>query len=286
MRVSERLPEMPGRRLPSILTNHTFHAWRESGNSLEQLAGYAPRSFTLTGGEEPVRVRATAVSPEMFPLLRARPARGRLFQAGEDSPGAERVVLLSDAIWRERFEASPDVVGRAIALDGEPYTVAGVLPPGFYFPDPETELWTPLVVPRPDDRPGEHSVMAVAALARLGPGASLAAAQAEGSAVAQRVSPAAGAVAEAAVRPVPLRDELAAGVRPALLVLAAAVALVLLIATANIANLLLARGAARTRELAVRAAIGAPRGRLVRQLLTKSALVGIAGGALGIAPRT
>lgn len=286
VRVAEQLPQMPaGGRRVSILTNLTFHAWRDSAERIEQLAAYSPREVTLGGGEAPVRLRGSSVSPELFALLRARPAAGRTFTSEEGAVGANAVAVLSDSLWRTRFGADPEVVGRAISLDDVDHTIVGLMPPDFYFPDRETELWTSMAVPPPSGGPGEVNIFAFAAIARLKPGVSVAAAAAEGTTAAKRaqLGPGGGPAEGAAIRLVPLREELVGEVRPAILMLFAAVALAFLIANANLAGLLLARGMARSRELAVRAALGAGRGRLVRERLVEGALLAAAGGSLGVA---
>jgi putative ABC transport system permease protein len=271
----------------AFVTGDTFQAWRESSSTLEALAAYAQRSYTLTGMGDPIRLRGTAVSSSMFRMLGASPERGRLFADGEDKAGADQVAIISDTLWSRQFRRAPDIVGRTIVLDDRQYTIVGVLPQDFYFPDRDSEIWTPMVINTQQARPGQRVVMAFAAIGRLRPGTPLSRAEAEGTAVAARIQAVPGARTPAGLPPagmhlVPLQSELVANVRPALLVLTVAVMFVLLIAIANVANLQLARGAARQRELAVRTAIGAKRGRLVRQLLTESVLVGVVGGALGV----
>jgi putative ABC transport system permease protein len=292
-RVSEQIPGMRrtpgGGRPPSIIINDTFDAWRESATTLDGLSAYSSRSYTLTGRGEPTRLRGAAVSANLFTMLRVVPVLGRVFQAGEDRRGNDRYAVLSEALWERLFDRDPEVAGKTLTLDGNAFTIVGVAPRTFYFPDHETELWTPFVTEMPPRRPGERMIMAFGALAMVKEGVSFAQAEAEGTTVSQRAQPPpppgmqlqAGSE-KASLRLIPLQEEMVADVRPALLVLMGAVGFVLLIGAANIANLLLARGTVRQRELAVRSAIGAKRGRLVRQLLTESVLVAVAGGAVGV----
>ena len=272
----------------AFVTGDTFQAWRESTQTLDGLAAYAPRSFTLTGVGDPIRLRGAAVSASMFSMLGISPQKGRLFNPEEEKPGADQVALLSDSAWTRRFGRTADIVGKAIVLDDKQYTIIGVLPAAFYFPDRDTEIWSPMTLSNEPQRPGQRLIVAFGAIGRLKRGVALPKAEAEGAAVAQRVQPApppgvrAGDLPPSGMRLVPLQEEMVANVRPALLVLVAAVGFVLLIACANIANLLLARGAARQRELAVRTALGAQRGRLLRQLLIESVMLGVIGGTVGV----
>jgi len=174
----EQLPGLRGRQRASFLTNHTFHAWREEGRTVEERAGYVPRTFTVGTGDEPVRVRGAAVSPALFPLLRIRPEIGRVFSRNEDRPGADRVVLLGDTIWRERFAGDAGVIGRAIRLDEQAYTVVASYPRASASRTPTPISTRPSWSRRPASRPGEHQVMALPAIARLAPGVELSEAEA------------------------------------------------------------------------------------------------------------
>ena len=283
----------PGQVQSSVtLSNRSAHLLQESVESFEQIAAYRTSSVDWTGPDGVVPLRGATVSPSLFPLLRATPRLGRYFTEEEAQAGAERVVLLSHGAWTNRFAADPDIVGTAVDFGGDPYTVVGVLAAGFYFPNPAGEFWTPLVIPPftpPVRDSSERNIVSFtlfSALGRLGPGVSPEQAAAEASTILQRSDNFPGATSERPAieaRVVPLLEEMVGGYRPALLALSAATALVLLIACVNVAGLLLARGVTRQRTLAICAALGAGRGRLVRQLLTESVVLSLGGGALGLA---
>ena len=301
VRISESFGGRPG----SSISNSSLTPIMEEAESFEQIAAYRPATFEWTGPEGAVTLPAAHMSPAMFPLLRATPHLGRLFTEGEARAGADRVVLLSHAAWTRRFGSDPDIVGSVLDLDGAPHTVVGVLAEGFFFPSPEEEVWTPYVDPGwsfaaetgPDGRPGFSASMSfITALGRLRPGVSLEQATTEVRTILQRrgfrafMRAAEGGRTTGGppvdARVVPLQEEMVRGYRPALLALTAATALVLLIACVNVAGLLLARGVTRRRALAVCAALGAGRSRLVRQLLTESVVLSAAGGMLGLAAAT
>ena len=289
-----------GRGGVSRLTNRSLPLL-EDAESFEHLAAYQESSLEWAGPEGGVTLRGASVSPSLFPLLRATPHLGRLFTDGEAREGADAVVLLSHRAWTNRFASDPDVVGTVLDLGGDPRSVAGVLPEGFYFPSPDGEFWTPLVVPPfmppAAAEPGRSVMMvmmAFSALGRLAPGVSLEQAAAEASTLVQSAGTAfvtrpaggdrpSGGQPETRVGLTPLLEQMVGEYRPALMALTAATVLVLLIACINVAGLLLARGVTRQRALAVCAALGAGRGRLVRQLLTESVTLGVGGGVLGLA---
>ena len=281
------------------LSNRSMPLLEESAESFEQLAGYqeiSARSASLDGAT----LSGANVSPSLFPLLGSRPLLGRLFTADEAREGADGVVLLSHGVWTTRFGSDADIVGTLVDLDGEPHTVVGVLGDGFDFPNPDNDFWTPLVVPpfappSADDPAEVRTVVRLVfgGLGRLRPGVSPEQAATEARAILQAsaagimarsgADPAAGDGPEVAVRVVPLLEEMVGEYRPVLLVLTAATALVLLIACINAAGLLLARGVTRQRMFALCAALGAGRGRLVRQFLTESVALSLIGGVLGLA---
>ncbi len=282
--VGQTPAERPGRPLLSFAALRRL----QDARSFEHVAAYAPLSVVRDGPDGPADLVGAAVTPSLFPLLRAAPRIGRLFTEAEAVEGADRVVLLSHRAWTGRFGSDPDVVGAPVVLDGDPHVVLGVLPAGFDFPGPRMDLWKPLVVP-PDEPPPDSGVVFLGVLAgigRLRPGVSPAQAEVEARAILERADvagPPRSRGPEFETRVSRLREERARPFRPALLLLAAATGLLLAMACANVAGLLLARGIVRRRELALRGALGAGRGRIIRHLLTESVVLGAAGGALGLA---
>jgi len=278
-------------RVRGTVMNGTYLAWAEHPTTIDGLAGWTRRTQTMTiAGGEPRRVPIISITPSAFPLLEARPLLGRSFVEGEGARGAPGVALLSYGLWREQFGGRPEAVGGELRLDDQPYTIVGVMPREFAFPDREARLWTAWVVPGVNSPQGLLTGVIFSALARLRDGVMPAQAEAEATARA-RSAPDASQVALAlfgAKEPIdiavtPARDALTQDVKPAIVVLLAAVGLLLITATANVASLQLARAATRRHELAIRAAIGAGTARLTRQLLVESGILGLAGGAAGLA---
>ena len=261
-----------------------FLDWRAQSQSFERMAVTRADHAIMTGAGEPTLLRAGRVSAAFFPLLGAKPILGCGFSEEEDNPAAVPATVLSYGTWRTRFGADSAIVGKSVMLDGEPYQVVGVLPPDFKYFQQKIDLYTPIGL-----RAKLHSYVlrgnhqGITGLARLRPGVSLTAARAELDGIAKRLEqqyPETNSGDSAVITP--LYESRVSEIRPALLMLLGAVACVLLIACVNVANLLLARAAARQREFAIRASIGAGRGRIVRQLLTESVLLSLVGGVLGL----
>jgi putative ABC transport system permease protein len=263
-----------------------FLEWRNQSRAFDALAAVSDVHVNLTGGPnghiDPEELRAERVSSSLFPLLGVQPVVGRAFSSGEDQPGRADYALLSYALWQRRFGGDRSIAGKAIRLRDRSYTVVGVLPAGFSLLDAAVDIWIPLALDPHDTRAAGMRFLTV--IARLKPGVGIGRARTEMDMIGNRLEQAKPVLARG-WRPslVPLREQLVGNVRPALLVLMAAVGFLLAMGCVNVANLLLARGAARQKEIAIRIALGAGRGRIVAQLLSESVLLALAGGALGLA---
>jgi putative ABC transport system permease protein len=275
-------------RLVTILHNSdkpvapaNFLDWQKQSDAFESMGAAQAWTPNLSGGDHAESLIGMEVSHEVLPMLGVRPLLGRWFLPEEDEPGKDRVVVLSHRLWMTRFGSRPDIVGQGITLHGEKHTVVGVMPSGFRFApfwDTQAEIWRPLAL---GDRATSRDGNSLRIFARLKPQVSLAEAQAQMAAITARLEQEfPGTNRNVTVQL--LKDKAVGQIRPALVVLMAAVVFVLLIACANVAHMLMARGAARQREIAVRAALGARRSQIVSQFLVESLLLSCAGGLAGL----
>lgn len=257
-----------------------FLDWKEQNRVFERMVAYTDTVFTLAGGEMPERVRAERVSFDFFDLFGVSPALGRSFSREEDEYGRNQVVVLSQEFWQTRFGGRSDIIGQSLILNDKPFTVIGVMPAKFTFPDKRIQLWTPLAF-----TPAEKVIRDtnfLSAIGRLKSGLTITTANSEMNALARQIAqqyPETNAGEKLKLSP--LRDVIIGDIRPLLLILLGAVAFVLLICCANVANLLLARAASRHREIAIRTAIGASRSRVIRLMLMESAVLAATGAAFG-----
>ena len=282
---------------PSLPVNaRHFVEWRKWCPSLESMSAFQPGTLNLTGWGEPERLDAALVSANLFRVLGVRPAQGRDFRDDEEQEGKDAVAILTDRLWHRRFHADPALVGRTISLNGRARTVVGILAPDFRFPDPNAfatgqavaphaEVFVPKVFAKDELEQllGTHNY---AVIARLGSGVSREQAVAQLEAVQARMEAMAGEKINLRALATPLLETVAGGSRRGLLVLMGAIAALLLIVCVNLANLLLARSERRSREFAVRAALGASRGALIRHGLAESLLLAFGGGLLAVGVAT
>ena len=274
--VTERRPSSGDADI--TLSAHEYAAWKSQNHSLAGIALYRPDMTNLTGSGEPRKLQLTRTSADFFQVLGIQAAQGRVFAPGEDRAGFDRVVVLSHELWQRGFGGDLAIIGQRISLNDQPHEVIGILRP---LPEVlSSDAWVPLDVPGNIRTVGRHNLNAIA---RLAPGVSVEQAAADLATISARTSaqyPRENTGHNVGVRA--LRDAMVGELRPAMLTLLAAAGFVLLIACANVMNLLLTRGASRQKELAVRSALGATRGRLVRDLLAESLLVALVGGAAGV----
>jgi putative ABC transport system permease protein len=263
----------------NVVNSTNFVRWQGRNHSFERIAAFVQYDVSITGDGEPEVIPNLAVTGGFFEILGIRPTLGRWFAEGEDTPGKDRVAILSEGLWRRRFAGDPNILGRTIRIDNQDMTIVGVMPSGFRYPQTRAELWQPLTINRTRESRGRS----LSTVARLKDGVTIASAQAEMTSISaqlQKERPDFDSKWSSVV--IGLREQVVGEIKTPLLVLLGAVGFVLLIACANVANLMLIRASARSREIAIRAALGATGARIARQLLIESLLLALFGGALGL----
>jgi putative ABC transport system permease protein len=274
------LSEQAGRGPWMAVSTREFRDWQDQQTVFINIAAFRNHEINLAGDGEPERVKASSGSGDLFSVLGVHPLLGRDFVPSEFGPGQNRVVIISHALWTRRFGAEAGAIGRTLRVDGEPHVLVGVTPPGFTFPDQKTHLWTPLVLGAGRN---DAAVRDLQVIARLRDGVTIDQVRAEMTAIAGALAgeyPETNRDVRCVVRP--LRDEMVGNARPSLVVLTCAVVFLFLVACINVATLQYARNESRRAEIATRAALGATRGRLLRQFLTESVLLALIGGLLGV----